>query len=113
MTTRAVVVISVLGSMLLTPLAIPAQSLEIKTPAPQRPREREPHGGLRTTANDLPGFVAPLSKETASGRAGVAGWTAPNSPVGSRPAADPDNTGWLSFGFALEWGSSRQPKGRN
>ncbi len=113
MTKRAIVAISALVCTLLTPLAIPAQSLEIKTPTPQRLREREPHGGSRTTASGLPGFVAPLSKETASGRAGVAGWTAPNPPVGSRAAADPDNTGWLSFGFALEWGSSRQPKGRN
>jgi len=114
MTKQAIVAISVLGCMLLTPLAIPAQSLDLKTPAPQRSREREPHGGSRTTASDLPGFVAPLSKETASGRAGVAGWTAPNPPVGSRAAAAPDNTGWLSFGVALEWGSSRQPtKGRN
>ena len=113
MTKRAIVAVTALGCVLLTPLAISAQGLEFKTPPPQRQREREPHRGSRTTASDLPGFVAPLSKETASGRGGVAGWTAPNTVVGSRAVADPDNPGWLSFGFALEWGSPRLPKAKN
>lgn len=113
MTKRAIVAVATLGCMFLAPLAISAQGLELKSPAPERPREREPHGASRTTAIDLPGFVAPLSKETANGRAGVAGWTAPNTPVGSRAGAESDHTGWLSFGFAFEWDSSRRSKGRN
>lgn len=115
MTRRAIITILALSCMLLilSPLPISAQGLELKTPAPQRPREREPHGASQPTGSDHVGFVAPLSRETASGRAGVAGWTSPNTRVGSRAAADPNNPGLLSFGFALEWGSSRQPKGRN
>ena len=113
MTKRAIVAVAALGCVLLTPLAISAQGLELKTPAPQRLREGEPQRGSRTTASDLPGFVAPVSKETASGRAGVAGWTAPNTVMGSRAVADRDNPGWLSFGFAVEWGSPRLPKAKN
>jgi hypothetical protein len=113
MTRRAIVAILALSCTLLSPLPIAAQGLELKTPAPQRPREREPHSASQTTGSDHVGFVAPLSRETASGRAGGAGWTAPNTRAGSRAAADPDNPGWLSFGFAVEWGGSRQPKGRN
>ena len=113
MTKRAIVAVAALGCVLLTPLGISAQGLELKTRAPQRPQEREPHRGAQTTASDLLGFVAPLSKETASGRAGVAGWTAPNTVAGSRAVADPNNPGWLSFGFALEWGSPHLPKGKN
>jgi hypothetical protein len=60
-----------------------------------------------------PTFLTPLSKETEGGRAGVAGWTAPNTAVGSRAAADPDNTAWLSFGFAMEWGGSAAASKRN
>ena len=113
MTKRAIVAVSALGCVLLTPLAISGQGLELKAPAPQHPQEREPHRGARPPASDPPGFVAPLSKETSSGRVGVAGWTAPNATVGSRAVADRDNPGWLSVGFALEWGSSRTPKGKN
>jgi hypothetical protein len=115
MTRRTIITILALSCMLLilSPLPISAQGLELKTPAPQHPREREPHAASQTTGSDHVGFVAPLSRETASGRAGVAGWTAPNTRVGSWAAADPHNPGLLSFGFALEWGGSRQPKGRN
>ena len=114
MTRRAIVALSAIGCMLLTPGGVSAQPLDLKTPAPQRPRER--FGGIyqdRPPVRYGPSFFAPLSKETESGRAGVAGWTAPNAAVGSRAAADPDNAGWLGFGFAMEWGSPATPKGRN
>jgi hypothetical protein len=115
MTRRAIIPIVALSCMLLilSPLPISAQGLELTTSAPQHPREREPHGASQRTESDHVGFVAPLSRETASGRAGVAAWAAHNTRVGSRAAADPDNPGSLSFGFALGWGSSRQPKGMN
>ena len=113
MTKRAIVAVAALGCVLLTPLVISAQGLELKTPPPQRQREGEAHRGAQAATSDLPGFVAPLSKETASGQAGVAGWTAPNTVVGSRAVADPHNPGWLSFGFAVEWGSPRLPKAKN
>ena len=60
---------------------------------------------LRPAVPDAVGFVAPLSREIATGWAGVAGWTSTNVPAGSRGAADPDNPGWLGFGFAAQWGT--------
>ena len=75
----------------------------------RRARPNMPEADLyphRPPVSYEPGFVAPLTKETKTGRMGVAGWTSPNTPVGSRGASDPDNVGWLGFGFAMEWGSS-------
>jgi len=37
----------------------------------------------------------------------VAGYTAPNPPVGSRVAGDHDTAGWPAVGFAIEWGRPR------
>ena len=51
-----------------------------------------------------PAFIAPLTKETETGRMGLAGWT---SPVGVVTGDGPMHTrqpGWLSFGFAITWG---------
>jgi hypothetical protein len=51
-----------------------------------------------------PAFIAPFTKETETGRMGLAGWT---SPVGVVTGDGPMNTrqpGWLSFGFAITWG---------
>jgi hypothetical protein len=56
-----------------------------------------------------PAFVGPLSGKTSTGRAGVAGWTSPNTDVGSRGATNPDQAGWFGFGFGLEWGGPRKP----
>jgi hypothetical protein len=50
-----------------------------------------------------PAFVAPLSTKTETGRAGVAGWTAPNTPVGPRQQWR-EVSGWFAFGIAVEWG---------
>ncbi len=114
MTKRAIVALSAIGCMLLTPFCVSAQPLDLKTPAPQSPRER--FSGLYSDRPPMPygpSFFAPLSKETEGGRAGVAGWTVPNTAVGSRAAADPDNAGWLGFGYAMEWGGSATPRKRN
>ena len=51
-----------------------------------------------------PGFVTPLTKETATGRMGVAGWTSPNPRVGTHSVSDSHRTGWLGFGFGMMWG---------
>jgi len=51
-----------------------------------------------------PAFIAPFTKETETGRMGLAGW---GSPVGGVTGDGPMNTrqaGWLSFGFAITWG---------
>jgi hypothetical protein len=58
----------------------------------------------RPDVPDARGFVAPLTKRTATGRAGIAGFTVPNPSVGSRATAEPENSGWLGVGFAVEWG---------
>src|SRR5262249_52945762 len=114
MSRRAIAIVSAIGSMLLSTLAVSAQPLDLKASPPLSPRER--FSGLdseRPPRPNGPAFVAPLSKETEGGRAGVAGWTSPNTAVGSRAAADPDNSGWLGFGFAMERGGSAVPRKRN
>jgi len=50
------------------------------------------------------GFIAPLTTQTPTGQAGIAGFTVPNPSVGSRATAEPENSGWLGVGFAVEWG---------
>lgn len=58
-----------------------------------------------------PAFLAPLSKRTATGRAGVAGWISPNTPTGARVSTQ-EEAGWFGFGFALEWGGPGEPEGQ-
>jgi hypothetical protein len=91
------------------PLSLAAQSMDLKTTPP--PRERVapavPDRDLRPqrpALPDRPNFIAPLSRDTRGGRAGAAGWSAPNPPVGSRVGGDHDNPGWPGVGFAIEWG---------
>lgn len=114
MTRRAIATVSAIGYMLLTPLGVSAQPLDLKASAPSGPRER--FSGISPERPPMPygpTFLAPLSKKTEGGRAGIADWTGPNTAVGSRAVIDPDNTGWLGFGFAMEWGGSAAPRKRN
>ena len=63
------------------------------------------------TVNYDPAFIAPFTKETETGRMGLAGWT---SPVGVVTGDGPMNTrqpGWLSFGFAITWGGPPHKSG--
>ena len=101
--------LSVAAPLMMLPLTVAAQSMDLKATPP--PRERVapavPERDLqpqRPALPDRPNFFAPLSKQTRSGRAGVAGWSAPNPPVGSRVGGDHDNPGWPGVGFAVEWG---------
>lgn len=59
-----------------------------------------------------PAFIGPLSNKTESprstGRVGIAGWTSPNTPVGSAQNYR-EITGYFAFGFALEWGGPPPP----
>jgi len=51
-----------------------------------------------------PAFIEPFTKETETGRMGLAGW---GSPVGVVTTDGPSNMrqpGWLSFGWAITWG---------
>ena len=106
---RSIVALLVAAPMTILPLSAAAQSLDLKAPVP--PRERVapavPERDLqpqRPGLPDRPNFIAPLSRETKSGRAGAAGWSAQNPPVGSRVGGDHDNPGWPGVGFAIEWG---------
>ena len=99
---------------------------ELKAPPSERPPrpfviapEVEPKDVSRPSDADryrdtprvrhAPAFIAPLSGETAAGRAGIAGWTSPNTDVGSRGATQPDSAGWFGFGFAIEFGRPGTP----
>lgn len=100
--------------------------VKLKAPPVERPRpplvitpELEPRDVSRPSDADhyretprvrhAPAFIAPLSGKTTTGRAGVAGWTSPNTDVGARGATQPDQAGWFGFGFAIEWGRPGKP----
>jgi hypothetical protein len=113
--TRSVIgSLCVMASLLWTPSGASPQSRGLEMFPRDRLNEQSGWPGppvrelypARPAVPDEPAFIAPLSKETATGRAGIAGWAAPNVPAGSRGAADPDNPGWLGFGFAWQWGAS-------
>ncbi len=113
---RPIVTLLVIAAPLLPMLlrGVHAQPLDLKAPPPARERiapavpERDLYP-QRPSVPHRPNFFGPFSKKADSGRAGIAGFTAPNSPVGSRAAGDHDNVGWPGVGFAVEWGgSSRQ-----
>ena len=100
-------VLTILLAML--PVGASADSFDLKTHPSQRERVAPavPDRDLypqRQSLPQQPRFIKPLSRPTATGQAGVAGYTAPNSPVGSRVAGDHDTPGWPSLGFAIEWG---------
>lgn len=93
------------------PPAVSADPLSLKThPVPSdRVAPPLPDRDLypqRPSLPQTPKFIRPLSRDTSTGRAGVAGYTAPNPPVGSRVAGDHENPGWPAVGFAVEWGRS-------
>jgi hypothetical protein len=115
MLNRSIVALVVAAPLMWLPLIVSAQSMDLKTTPPQRERVAPsvPDRDLqpqRPALPDRPNFIAPLSKDTKSGRVGVAGRSAPNPPVGSRMAGDHENPGWPGVGFAIEWG---RPEGAN
>lgn len=103
-----------------------AQQVEIEAPAPP-PRVREPvvippgdhYQATRPSDADYyprapavrpdPTFIGPFSRKTETGRAGLAGWTAPATPVGSPQAGHREVPGWFVLGFAVEWGGPPPP----
>ena len=73
-----------------------------------RPRERDFYPDGPTVEHD-PGFIEGLSGEWESGnsrgRAGIAGWTSPNMPVGASVANSArQDPGWFGLGFSVTWG---------
>jgi hypothetical protein len=117
-------------AMVLMATSAGAQQVEIEAPAPRA--ERAPivvppgdHDAM-TRPSDAdyypeapkvrydPTFVGPLSQrfETrggTTGRAGIAGWTAPQTPVGAESTARREVNGWFALGFAIEWGGPPPP----
>src|SRR2546422_9267273 len=116
-----VVVVVALALLAAAPAA--AQQVEIEKPAPPPGRrEREPAviaPGLSGEGRPIdadnypkggrvpyePGFIRGLSSArvtpASTGRNGVAGWTAPNTPVGSTVSGWGEINGWFAIGFAV------------
>jgi hypothetical protein len=64
-----------------------------------------------------PAFIEPVAVHyetpSGSGRFGLSGWTAPNTPVGSPVSGWRDVSGWFVLGFSLTWdGPPAPPKPR-
>jgi hypothetical protein len=63
-----------------------------------------------------PAFIEPLSSKyenaNGSGRIGLSGWTAPNTPVGAPEGGWRDVTGWFALGFSITWDGPPAPKAR-
>jgi hypothetical protein len=125
--------IGALTALLLLPVVpVFAQEVDITVPAPERGREPIviPPGdhGKATRPSDAdyypyppkvrhdPTFIGPLSRKvetpTSTGRAGMAGWTAPNTPVGPAQTGWRDVDGWFVLGFSFEWGGPPPPNKR-
>ena len=109
-----VVVVVALALLVAAPAA--AQQVEIEKPAPPPGRrERAPAviapglsgEGRPIDADNYPGFIRGLSSArvtpASTGRIGVAGWTAPNTPVGSPVSGWGEINGWFAIGFAVTW----------
>lgn len=125
-----IVVIAVLGLL----VALPAAAQQVEVEAKPLVSEREPrvvppplhYETTRPPDTDYypqgtkvehdPAFIQPLasSYENAegSGRVGVSGWTAPNTPVGSPVGGWRDVSGWFALGFSVTWGGPPAPKAR-
>jgi hypothetical protein len=115
---------------LLAVMPAAAQQVDLKKAAPAPTREREPgviapalareerpidadnyppHGGRVPLE---PGFLRGLSTKTATGRVGIAGWTAPSVPVGGQAAGWREHIGWFAIGFAVTWGAPAEAPAR-
>jgi hypothetical protein len=84
------------------------------TPAPPTEAERyreflrqHPSPAPPSRSQGIPGYIGPLSTETATGRMGIAGWTSSGTGNLGSPASAPSPA--ATFGFAVEWGVSRNP----
>ena len=77
-------------------------------PARSRPSDADYYPSTGGVIHE-PAFFEGLSTKTGTGRYGIAGWSAPNSPAGADYS---EINGWLSFGFAFTWASPpTSPKG--
>jgi hypothetical protein len=123
------------GLLGLAALASPvgAQQVEIEAPAPRpervpilvppgdhyemtRPSDADYYPDAPRVRYD-PTFIGPLSERRLTpagltGRAGIAGWTAPQTPVGAESTGRREVSGWFALGFAVEWGGPPPPARR-
>jgi len=100
-----------------------AQQVKIEQPAPETPKFEIVAPPLRyettrpTDADNYidtprvpydPAFIEPFTVKTetatSTGRVGLAGWTAPNTPVGPPVGGAREVSGWFALGIAIEWG---------
>jgi hypothetical protein len=58
-----------------------------------------------------PAFIEPFTKETETGRMGLAGWTSPVGVVTFQGPQHLREPGWLQFGFAITWGGPPRKAG--
>ncbi|MBI4593756.1 MAG: hypothetical protein HY728_06025 [Candidatus Rokubacteria bacterium] len=125
---RAVLAVLVIGLAVLFALPALAQQVDIQIPAPERAPEPavippgDHYEATRPSDTDYypegpkvrhdPTFIGPLSRKidtpAGPGRIGVAAWTAPNTPVGTRQLHS-QLPGWFAVGFAIEWGGPPPP----
>jgi hypothetical protein len=74
-----------------------------------RPRDADIYRGDPVINYD-PAFIEPFTKETATGRMGLAGWGSPVGVVTQDATSNMRQPGWLSFGFGITWGGpERKP----
>ena len=79
---------------------------------PTRPRDADFYSTFGDPlVNYDPAFIAPFTKETETGRMGLAGWTSPVGVVTGDGAMNTRQPGWLSFGFAITWGGPPRKAG--
>lgn len=118
----ALVLTGLAGSALLAVMPAAAQQVGMVTSPPPQEFEVIPPGmhyeRTRPTDADFypppgprvdydPAFIEPLAAKwetaTSTGRVGLAGWTSPNTPVGSPQTGNRDVAGWFALGFAITW----------
>lgn len=115
--------IAILGLGVLLAAPATAQQVEIQAAPPPTPPEARvvppplhyettrptdadnyPEG---TRVGHDPAFIEPMAgayeTATGSGRAGLSGWTAPNTPVGAAIAGYREVSGWFALGFTVTW----------
>jgi hypothetical protein len=105
--------------------ALAQQQVEIEAPAPEtrpgpevvppplhyettRPTDADYYSTPAPRVQHDPAFIEPFAAKTqtttSTGRMGLSGWTAPNTPVGPPVGGTRDVTGWFALGFSYEWG---------
>ena len=78
-----------------------------------RPPDADFHQGGALVEHD-PAFIAPFAWRYAtpdrSGRFGLSGWTAPNTPIGPVLSVFREVTGYLAFGLSITWDAPPDPE---